>query len=80
MNKTLKSFIEGPLRNHADLIAAGIPPAQAESITISQFVTNEQDQMDLREKDLRSDCCRARVAWAGLNVYCTRCGEYCRTI
>lgn len=79
MNPLLQSFIEGPLCEHAHLVHVGLPSDQAADIVLNR-VTNEQDLMDLRERELISDCCRARIAWAGLNVYCTKCGEYCRTI
>lgn len=42
-------------------------------------VTNENDQMDISEATLSSECCNALIIPDGLHTYCGYCGEFCKT-
>lgn len=63
-NKTLNTFMQTVI----------VPDA------IRRSVTNEQDLMDIREANQRSECCNAPVMHEGLHTHCLYCGNFCNVI
>lgn len=69
-----------PLTNNATLNSF----MQAVIVTDAQRqgarITNENDQMDIRQASEVSDCCGDDIGYSGLHTYCVRCGESCHLV
>lgn len=69
------------LQNHATLTGAGLDSEQASEVVFNHLrVSNENDQMQIRQQSEKSDCCVAEVGYSGLHTYCTECGESCMVV
>lgn len=76
MNDQLNDFVTGPLKEHAQLVQAGVPSGQASNIIFS----NEESQAQHRQQNELSECCMSAVGYSGLHTYCTECGESCHVV
>lgn len=77
----LKSLIEIDIPNYNSLVRSGIESHQAEQIVFNRLkVTNENDQMEIRQNNELSECCMCEVGYSGLHTYCTECGESCMVV
>lgn len=69
------------LQNHALLTNAGLDSEQASEVVFNRLkVTNENDQMQMRQASELSECCMSAVGYSGLHTYCMECGESCMVV